>query len=350
MKAAILTKQNSPLRIYDNIKVKKPKYGQVLVKIAYSGVCHSQLMEVRGKRGKDFFLPHLLGHEGSGKVISIGDGVKKVKVNDLVILGWIKGCGIEVGSSSYHCNDIEGNINAGSVTTFNEYALISENRVFPLPAGIPLDVAPLFGCAIPTGAGIVINDIRPFDQSEIAIFGLGGIGMSALMATQLYNCSKIIVVDPSDNKLSLAESFGATHYINPTKLDPVDQIKKITNNFGVDFSIEASGKTSVIEQAFISVKDNSGICVFASHPEYGHKIKLDPFDLIKGKKIKGSWGGNSNLDRDIPLFAKLYLDGKLPLRKLISKRYSLDEINIALDDLEKGEIGRPLIEIDKTLN
>ena len=110
MKAAILTKQNSPLRIYDNIKVKNLSMDLCWLKLPI-GVCHSQLMEVRGKRGKDFFLPHLLGHEGSGKVISIGDGVKKVKVNDLVILGWIKGCGIEVGSSTYHCNNIEGNIN-----------------------------------------------------------------------------------------------------------------------------------------------------------------------------------------------------------------------------------------------
>jgi S-(hydroxymethyl)glutathione dehydrogenase / alcohol dehydrogenase len=303
-------------------------------------------MEVRGRRGADAYLPHLLGHEGSGKVIQVGEGVSKVKPNDLVVLGWIKGSGLDGGGARYRCTCIPREINAGGVTTFNEYALVSENRVVLLPAGVPLDIAVLFGCAVPTGAGIVTNDLRPEPGSSVAVFGLGGIGMSALMATMLFDCAKVIAVDVSADKLSLARSFGATHTVDATQADPVSEIRSMTGGLGVDYAVEASGQAGVIEQAFESVRRAGGVCVFASHPEHGKRISIDPYELICGKQIRGSWGGSSNPDRDIPMFAKLYLEGRLPLEKLITKRYPLEAINDALDDLEHRRVGRPLIEID----
>lgn len=349
MKAAVLSRLNEPLDVMSGIECAAPGRGQVLVKLAYSGVCHSQLMEVRGRRGPDAYLPHLLGHEGTGKVIEIGEGVSKVKTDDLVVLGWIKGSGLDGGGVRYRCACMPQGINAGGITTFNEYALVSENRIVPLPAGVPLDVAVLFGCAVPTGAGIITNDLRPAPGCTIAVFGLGGIGMSALMATMLFDCVKVIAVDVSAEKLDLARSFGATHTINATKVDPVSEIRALTNGLGVDYSVEASGQVIVIEQAFDSVRRGGGVCVFASHPEHGTRISIDPFELICGKQIRGSWGGSSNPDRDIPSFAKLYLEGRLPLEKLITKRYPLVAINEALDDLENHRVGRPLIEIDTTL-
>lgn len=349
MKAAVLTKLNIPLEIMGNIEYPEPGPGQVLVKLAYSGVCRSQLMEQKGLRGPDLYLPHLLGHEGSGKVIAIGEGVTKVRVNQLVILGWIKGAGMDGGSVEYCCDSLPKKINAGGVTTFNEYALVSENRLVPLPKGVPLDVAVLFGCAVPTGAGIITNDIKPIDGSVVAIFGLGGIGMSALMATNLYKCRKVIAVDVSQSKLDLAKSFGADQTINSLNKDPVKEILSLTDGLGVDYAVEASGQVGVIEQAFESIRREGGECVFASHPEAGKRISIDPFELICGKKIRGSWGGNSNPDEDIPKFIELYLKGNLPLDRLITKRYSLDSINDALDDLENQRVGRPLIEIDTTL-
>jgi S-(hydroxymethyl)glutathione dehydrogenase/alcohol dehydrogenase len=349
MKAAVLSRLNEPLDVMSGIECAAPGRGQVLVKLAYSGVCHSQLMEVRGRRGPDAYLPHLLGHEGTGKVIEVGEGVSKVKPNDFVVLGWIKGRGLDGGGVHYRCACTSHGINAGGITTFNEYALVSENRIVPLPAGVPLDLAVLFGCAVPTGAGIITNDLRPAPGSSIAVFGLGGIGMSALMATMLFDCAKVIAVDVSADKLSLARSFGATHTIDATQTDPVSEIRSMTGGIGVDYAVEASGQVSVIEQAFESVRRGGGVCVFASHPENGKRISIDPFELICGKQIRGSWGGSSNPDRDIPLFAKLYLEGRLPLEKLITKRYSLDAINEAIDDLEHHRVGRPLIEIDTTL-
>jgi S-(hydroxymethyl)glutathione dehydrogenase/alcohol dehydrogenase len=344
-----LTQLDRPLKIISDIEYQKPQRGQVLVRLAYSGVCHSQLMEVRGLRGTDAYLPHLLGHEGSGKVIEVGEGVSKVKPEDLVVLGWIKGSGLDGGGVRYRCACMSQDISAGGVTTFNEYALVSENRLVPLPHGVPLDVAVLFGCAVPTGAGIVINDLKPTPGSTVAVFGLGGIGMSALMATMLFECSKVIAVDVSADKLELAKSFGATHTVNASTADAISEIRKLTGGAGVDYSVEASGQEGVIEQAFESVRRGSGVCIFASHPAHGTRISIDPYELICGKQIRGSWGGSSNPDRDIPTFAQLYLEGKLPLEKLITKRYPLEAINEALDDLEHHRVGRPLIEIDTSL-
>ena len=346
MKAAVLTKLNTPLEI-KHVQYKTLQRGQVLVKLAYSGVCHSQLMEARGKRGEDQWLPHLLGHEGTGIVQEVGSDVTKVKVGDRVILGWIKGDGINAKPASYY----NGNetINSGNITTFNEYSVISENRIVKLPDGVPMDVGVLFGCAIPTGAGIVMNEICPKENSTIAIFGLGGIGLSALMATQLFHCSTIIAIDVEDSKLDLANEFGATHTINAKKEDVLKRVFEITDNVGVDYSVECSGVANVIETAFTSVKNNGGLCVFASHPKNGDRISLDPYDLICGKQIKGSWGGASQPDVDIPKLAHLYKEGKLPLEKLLDKRYTLDEINDALNDLENRKVVRPLIMMDEKL-
>lgn len=347
MKAAVLTDTKSSLKI-NILKYSSLKEGQVKVKLAYSGVCHSQLMETRGKRGEDKWLPHLLGHEGTGIVQEIGEGVTKVKIGDKVILGWIKSEGINAEPAKY-ISENGTIINSGNVTTFSELSIVSENRLVKLPEGIPLDIGVLFGCAIPTGAGIVMNEIIPKENSTIAIFGLGGIGLSALMATNLFKCNKIIAIDIEDKKLELAKDFGATHTINSNNQNIEEAILDMTNNQGVDYSVECSGLAKIIEIAFKCVKNNGGLCVFASHPQNGDKISLDPYDLICGKQIKGSWGGSSNPDIDIPKFAELYKKGILPLEKLVEKRYSLENINDALDDLENRKVIRPLIEINKNL-
>jgi len=342
IRAAVLYELNKPL-IIEEIEVPKLLPGQVLVKIAYSGVCHSQLMEVRGKRGIDPYLPHMLGHEGSGEVVDIGEGVKKVKPGDKVILGWIKGSGMDVPGTKYLKDGKV--INAGGVTTFSNYSIVSENRCVKLPRDIPMDCAVLFGCAIPTGAGMMINQVKPRRGTSIAFFGLGGIGISALMANSLFECSVVVGIDIVEDKLTIAREFGVTHTINASKNDVFDEIMKITNGKGLDYSVETTGLASSIETAFQSVRKFGGFCVFASHPQSGDKIRLDPYDLICGKRIEGSWGGSSNPDRDIPKFAELYKQGKLPLEKLLSHTYKLDDINKALNDLEKSAIVRALIKI-----
>ena len=344
--AAVLYELNQPLKIQELI-LPPLKEGQVLVKLAYSGVCHSQLMEVRGKRGVDRYLPHLLGHEGSGTVVEVGKGVTKIKPGDQVILGWIKGVGMDVPGPIYQKDG--KTINAGPVTTFTEYSIVSENRCVRLPKGIPIDCAVLFGCALPTGMGIVTNQVNPEKGSTVALFGLGGIGICALLALRRYECRLLIAVDIKDNKLELAKEFGATHTINAAKHDPLQAIHEITDGRGVDYGIETAGLVSTIETAFQAVRKFGGLCVFASHPAFGDKIQIDPHDLISGKRIEGSWGGSSNPDQDTPKFARFYQEGNLPLERLLSRRYRLAEINQALNDLERGDMLRGLIELDQDL-
>ena len=341
-KAAILYNTREPLVIED-IELPKPEPWQVLVKVVYSGVCHSQLKEVKGERGVDKYLPHLLGHEGSGIVIDIGSQVSKVQPGDKVVLTWIKGTGKD--GPGPICTKNGNSINAGAITTFSSYTIVSENRCVKIPSDIPMEISSLFGCAVLTGAGIITNTIQPRETDVLAFFGVGGIGLNALMATKLYDCHTIIAVDINDHKLELAKKFGATHTINTTKEDITQRLSEITNGLGVDYSIEAAGLTVTIEQAFHAVRKNGGLCVFASHPAYGEKIRLDPFDFICGKRIQGSWGGESKPDIDIPIFAELYKEGKLPLEKLITHRYSLLHINHAFQDLEQNKVGRAMIEM-----
>jgi S-(hydroxymethyl)glutathione dehydrogenase / alcohol dehydrogenase len=347
MKAAVLWECGKPLSIEEGIEVPELMSGQVLVKMAFSGVCRSQLMEVSGQRGEDKYLPHLLGHEGCGQVVSIASDVTKVSVGDWAILGWIKGEGLNATGAKYKLGDKI--INSGAVTTFSTYTIVSENRIVPLPSGLPKDISVLFGCALPTGAGIVLNQIKPKKDSSIAFIGLGGIGLSGLMATRAFECKNIIAVDVSDEKLALAKEFGATKTINASNSNVLKEINNITNGVGVDYSVEAGGKVETIELAFESVRNSGGQCIFASHPAAGKNISIDPFSLISGKNIKGSWGGSSNPDRDIPLLADLYKKGMMPLERLVTKKYKLDEINIALDDLKNSNVFRPLITIDESL-
>ncbi len=341
MQAAILQQFNQSLVLLENIEIPKLKDGQLLVKLEYAGVCQSQLMEVRGKRGKNKYLPHLLGHEGSGTVIDIGQKVKKVKIDDQVILGWIKGSGLDEGGISYYHKKL-GKVNAGAVTTFNNYAVVSENRCTLLPNGLPLDIAALFGCAIPTGAGIILNELEIKENSILAFWGLGGIGMSAFITSLVFPCRQRIVIDVSQEKLNFAKNLGAD-VVFANSNDPVSEVVDLTSGLGVDYAIESAGFTKTIEQAFAILNKKHGTCIFASHPQYGDQISLDPFELICGKKIVGTNGGGCFPDHDIPKLAKFYEKKSSIFQRFISQYYTLDQINQALDDLENHRVFRPII-------
>ncbi|MBQ4810463.1 acetoin dehydrogenase [Pseudoalteromonas luteoviolacea] len=341
MKAAVLFKTGEPLQIIDGIEMPALTKGQVQVNILYSGLCHSQLMEVQGGRGEDKYLPHLLGHEGVGIVEHVGEGVTKVQPGDKVVIGWIQGEGLNAPGGKYpHQGYV---INSGSATTLCEKTIVAENRLVILPAGFPDKLAVLLGCALPTGLGLVFNELQPEKEKTIAIFGLGGIGMSALLAANLSSPTKLIAVDVSDEKLALAKELGATHTINANDTNPVTAIYEITQGTGVDYSLEAGGTVQTIEQAFESVKDGGGQCIFASHPRNELKISLEPHAFHRGKSIRGSWGGGSKPDTDIPKFAELFKLGNLNLEPFISKEYALEDINSAIDDLANHKILRALV-------
>jgi len=345
-KAAVLEALGRPLVVKD-IEVPELLSGQVLVQVLFSGACRSQLMEVLGKRGDDPWLPHLLGHEGSGRVLAVGEGVTKVYPGDEVILGWVKGAGIDAAGAIYRCG--KQIINAGRVTTFGNYTVVSESRVVKKPVGLPFDTATLFGCALPTGAGMVLNELRPAGGSSVAVLGLGGVGLSALMSLRGFSCEQIIAIDVSDEKLALAKEFGASHVINPTRDDVIEQVLKMTTA-GVDICVESAGTVATIELGFALIRKGGGRLLFASHPPEGETIKLAPHELISGKQITGSWGGASMPDRDVPRMFQIFSNSKIDLARLISKRYRLEQINEALGDLEAGRVFRPLIVMDHATN
>lgn len=339
VRAAILQELNAPL-IIKKITLPDLLPGQVLVKVYYSGVCRSQLMEVKGGRGPDPWLPHLLGHEGSGEVLAIGEGVTKVKPGDAVILGWLKGSGLEAPGARYRCGDEI--INSGRVTTFSTHTIVSENRVTLKPEGLPMDVAVLFGCALPTGAGMVLNQVQPLSGATVAVVGLGGVGLSALMALKGFDCAQIIAIDISTEKLALAKDLGATHTLQVGQHSIHEEIMTLTGD-GVDICVESAGSVETIELGFSLIRKGGGRLWFASHPPEGQLIRLAPHDLISGKHIFGTWGGSSFPDRDVPIMTELFRKGQVPLERLLTKRYRLDQVNEALADLEAGKVFRPLL-------
>src|SRR5262245_7910983 len=255
--AAILVETGKPL-VVDDLDIPPLKPGQALVAIHYSGVCHTQLLEWKGHRGPDPFLPHCLGHEGSGVVCEVGPGVTKVRAGDRVILSWIKGSGVNVAGSTYCWGG--RTVNAGAITTFSRYSVVSENRLTALPKAVAMREAALLGCAVPTGAGAVFNTAGARPGASLAVFGTGGVGLSALAAAAVAGCAPVIAVDLLPERLALARRVGATHLVNPTQCDPAQEICRICPE-GADFAIEATGRPAVMRQALACVRSRGGVAV-----------------------------------------------------------------------------------------
>ena len=339
--AALLVQTGTPLVVAEiEIPVLKP--GQVLVEISYSGACGTQVMEWRGDKGEDKWVPHCLGHEGSGAVLETGAGVTKVKAGDKVVLSWIKGGGIEAGGAVY---DWDGRkVNAGGVTTFQRHAVVSENRLTLLPGELPMDIAVLLGCAAPTGMGAVDNVLKVAAGNAVAVFGTGGIGLNALMAAALAGAMPVIGIDPNPARRALAKIFGATHVIDPSAGDVLTEIRKIAPR-GVDLAVESSGQPAVMEQAVNATRQQGGRAVVIGNARHGARLSLDPTVFNQGKSLLGTWGGDSVPDRDFGRFGRLLASGRFPVRDLLSKPYALEQADRALRDLAAGAVGRPLIDM-----
>lgn len=338
--AAVLVATGSPLRLME-LDIPALKRGQVLVDVAYSGVCHSQLNEVRGHKGLDRYVPHTLGHEGAGTVVSVGEGVSKAKPGDRVVLSWLKGRGADVPGTVYA--SAQGPVNSGAISTFMRRTVTCENRVTVIPESIPLDLAALLGCAIPTGAGVVFNTSGLARGESVAVFGAGGVGLSAIMGAAAVGAAPIIAVDPLLEKLARARELGATHTLNSADGDVVAAIRDLTGGKGVSVAIECAGKVAAMEAAFESVMSGGGLCVIAGNPPHGDTLRVNPYSLIGGKRLVGTWGGESKPDTDIPRYIKMFRCGTLALDKLGMQQYPLEDVNRALDDLEAGRVIRAMI-------
>ena len=339
--AAILVELGKPLEIAE-LEIPALRAGQVLVEIAFAGICHTQLSEARGERGADPFLPHCLGHEATGSVIEIGPGVVKVKTGDRVVLSWIKDTGADIPGSVYRWG--KRDVNAGAITTFQRHAVVSENRLTPLPEELGMKTAVLLGCALPTGMGAVVNTASAQAGESIAIFGAGGVGLCAILGAVAMECAPIVAVDPNPRRRELAAAAGATHTIDPAQADPVAAIAGLIPS-RADIAIEATGIPSVMAQALDSVRPRGGRAVIIGNARRGEQLVLDPRAFNDGKRLLGCWGGDTVPSRDLPRFADLIATGRVEVEPLLSPPVALRQINEALSDLESGRVGRPFLDL-----
>jgi S-(hydroxymethyl)glutathione dehydrogenase/alcohol dehydrogenase len=339
--AAILVETGRPLEVVE-LAVPPLRPGQVLVEVAYSGVCHTQLSEARGHRGPDAFLPHCLGHEAGGHVREVGPGVTRVRPGDAVLLSWIKGAGADVPGTVY---DWKGRaVNAGGVTTFARHTVVSENRVTRLPPGFPLREAALLGCPVPTGVGAVLNTAGARPGQSLAVFGVGGVGCCAVAGARLAGCHPVIAVDVVPWKLDLARRLGATHAILASEGDAAERVAEVAGG-QLDYAVEVTGRPAVMQQAVRAVRPRGGVAVVVGNARHGERLEIDPRWLNDGKQLRGTWGGDNVPERDFPRYQRLVQSGRLELEPLVGKTYALADVNRALDDLENGTAARPLLDL-----
>lgn len=351
--AAILVEQREPL-VIDAIELPDQlDAGQVLVEIKHSGVCGSQLGEVAGVKGPDPWLPHLLGHEGGGIVLETGPGVRHVRSGQHVVMHWRKGEGIDAAPGNYRWSQSprpEGKLNSGQVTTFQRHAVVSENRLTPIPNDLPLDVAALFGCPVTTGLGVVENDAQLKLGQSLVVWGSGGVGLNIIQGAAMLSATPIVAIDLHDNRLELARQLGATHTLNANGMTPTDVTEAIQDPAMLggmaDVVVDNTGQPAIIRAAY-ELTANTGKTILVGVPKHDAETTLHTLPLHFDKTLTGSHGGSCQPTTDIPRYLKLVETGKLDLAPLITHRYPLGDINRALDELRDGTVaGRCMIDMN----
>jgi S-(hydroxymethyl)glutathione dehydrogenase/alcohol dehydrogenase len=340
-RAAILAESHRPLVVDDIALPDELDVGQVLVRVLYTTICGAQINEIDALKGPDRFLPHLLGHEASAEVLEIGPGVTTASPGDTVVLHWRPSAGIQSRTPAYDWRGAR--LNAGWVTTFNEYAVISENRMTVIPADFDLKTAPLLGCAVTTAAGVVNNDAHLKIGESVAIFGVGGVGLNLVQFAALAGGHPIVAVDPHGHKLDMARARGATHTINAADVDDVPAaIRAIVGAGGPDKVIETTGVKSVIESAYeLTHKDGTIVLVGVPH----EKVTINTLRVHFNMVLTGSEGGSAKPDIDIPRIVRLIEAGRLSFDGIITDEFALDDINAAFDLVRSGKAGRVLIRV-----
>jgi len=360
VKAAVMYNFNEPLKV-ESIKLKAPRNDEVVVKLAASGVCHTDLSVLEGKI--PFPPPIVLGHEGAGVVEEVGKGVTDLKRGDHVILSWVENCGkchFCIAGQGHLCDAGVRSAMAGNeavfekdgldiarfagVASFAERTIVRATAAIKIPDAVPLDRACLVGCGVMTGVGAAINTVNIRPGQTVAVFGCGGVGLNVIQGAALCGASKIIAVDLLARKLEWARQFGASDTIDgKDAADVPEAIRALTDGLGVDFAFEAIGVPAAIQQAFASLK-RGGKAVVVGVPGLGVEVSIPGATLaLEEKSLVGSLYGSANLRRDMPRLLELYMQKRLKLDELISRRIKLDEINGAFEAMEKGEVARSVI-------
>jgi Zn-dependent alcohol dehydrogenase len=337
MKAAILVEKNKPLHV-DNVTLpKKLSFGQVRVKLLASGLCGAQLQEISGLKGNEKYMPHLIGHEGCGMVEDLGENVSKVKKGDKVVMHWRKGAGIEADFAKYTWNERE--ISGGKVTTLAEEVVVSENRVTAVSKDIDNEFCALLGCGLSTGFSVVNKDANIKFGESVLVIGCGGVGLSCVQAAKLSLASEVVGIDINEKKRQMVEGFGAIFY------SPVDVEKIVESKTKFDCIIDTTGILSFVSR-FIPLLSEQGRCILVSQPKAGSQIMIsDPIKFFSsnGQTIRSTQAGNFDPDVDIQRYIKLYKNGQINIKSLVTDRYDIFNVNEAITKLKSGESGRIII-------
>ena len=370
-KAAVLTamgqpapyEHSQPLTI-EQVDLEGPGPGEVLVEIVAAGLCHSDLSVINGSRPRP--MPMIIGHEASGIVREVGAGVLDLKRDDHVVFSFVPMCGhclpcaegrpalcepgakANVGgtllSGVRHFHRADGSVvnHHLGVSSYAQFTVAAQESLIRIEDDLPLEIAALFGCAVMTGVGAVVNTARVAPGQSVAVFGLGGVGMSAVMGARAAGAWPIIAVDLLDSKLKLAGEFGATHLVNGSQVDPVQAVRDLTHG-GVQFAFESVGNEKVLAQAFEATR-RGGTTVTIGLPHPSRSVSLHAVTLVAEERtLKGSYMGSAVPRRDVPRYIAMYQAGLLPVDRLLSRTIPLEDINPAFDALDRGEVLRQVV-------
>jgi NDMA-dependent alcohol dehydrogenase len=363
MQAAVLYEAHQPL-VIEELTLLPPQAGEVRVRFAASGVCHSDLHYLKGDRTCP--MPVVLGHEGAGVIEEIGPGVTYVQPGDHVILSLVPACG--------RCEDcvagrpnlcevrytLNGNLPNGStrlrkgdqevkhfacVSSFAEYAVVPEGSLVKIGSDMPMDKAALIGRCVTTGVGAALWTAKVEPGTSVVVIGCGGVGLNVVQGAALAGAERIIAVDTFASKLEYAEAFGATHTVNASETDAVEAVRELTKGRGADYAFEAIGLTQTAVQTLQCTR-RGGKAVIVGVIRQGEQLTIDPDFLHQDRQLLGCTYGSANMRAGMPQLVQLYQANKLKLDELVSRTFSLDEINTAFDIMESGEVARSVIAYD----
>ena len=354
--------KSKPLAI-EEVELDPPSHGEVLVRIGAAGLCHSDLSVIDGNRPRP--TPMVLGHEAAGVVEKLGPDVDDLKVGDHVVMVFVPSCGhclpcaegrpalcepgaaangagtLLSGQRRLHRNGDDVHHHLG-VSAFAECATVSRRSLVKVDRELPLEEAALFGCAVLTGVGAVINTAKVSAGSSVAVIGLGGVGLSSLLGAVAVGARRIIAVDLSNDKLGLARQLGATDTFNPGQAGAIEEIKQATGG-GVEFAFEMAGSVRAMELAY-KITRRGGTTVTAGLPPPDHTFALPQVNLVAEERtVKGSYIGTCVPSRDLPRYIELYKRGRLPIDRLMSGRLKLEEVNLGFDRLHEGKAVRQVV-------
>ena len=360
MKAAVLYEKFQPL-VIENLELESPREHEVLVRLAASGVCHSDLHYMKGDR--EHPMPVVLGHEGAGIVEEIGPGVTYAQPGDHVVLSFVPTCGycsycvrgrqnlcearyqlkgkMLDGTTRLH-NGSQEIHHFNGLSTFGEYAVVPEDSLVKIREDAPLDRVALIGCGVPTGVGAVINTAKVRPGSSVVVIGAGGVGLNVVQGAVLAGAESIIAVDIYGNKLENALEFGATHMVDASLVDVIDRVRDITRGEMADYAFEVIGSTDAINQALATTKRGGTTVVVGVAPS-GAELTIDPDFLHLDRILMGCTYGSCYPRADMPMLVDLYMARRLKLDELISATLKLEDLNSAFEALDQGEVARTII-------